>query len=100
MKKLCRKDKNIRARFEKVELHNFILKSFSKSKNKQSSIKLKALTKILSSHLNNGSIVKINNRCILTTRKSRITKHINISRLSFLRLANHGLITGAQKITW
>ena len=97
MKKLLRKDKAVRFFFQKLELNNLIFKSFSKSDKKQSSIKLKALGRLSS---NNGSIVKINNRCILTTRKSSITKHLNISRLSFLRLANNGLITGAQKITW
>ena len=100
MKKLFRKDKDIRSLFQKLELNNLILKSFSKSDKKQSSIKLKALVKLSSNYPTNGSIVKINTRCILTTRKSSITKHINVSRLSFFRLANNGLITGAQKITW
>ena len=99
MKKLFRKDKNIRSLFEKSELNNLILKSFFKSRKKQNSLKLKALVKKLSNHSNNSSVVKINNRCVLTSRK-RIAKHVNISRLSFLRLANHGLITGAQKINW
>ena len=99
MKKLLRKDKNIRSIFQKSELNNLILKSFLKSDKKQSSIKLNALVR-LSNHSNNCSIVKINNRCILTTRKSSITKYISLSRLSFLRLANNGLITGVQKITW
>jgi len=99
MKKLSRKDKNIRFLFKKSELKNLIFKSFSKSDVKQSSIKLKALVK-LSNSSNDSSIVKINNRCVLTARKSSITKHITVSRLSFLRLANHGLITGAKKIIW
>lgn len=99
MKKLSRKDKKIRVCFKKLELNNLIKKSFLKSDFKKSSIKLKALGK-LSSSLNESSIVKINNRCVLTSRKSSLTKNIRLSRLSFLRLANHGLITGAKNITW
>ena len=99
MKKQFRKDKNIRSFFHKSELNHLILKTFSKSDIKQSSVKLKALAE-LSHSSNKNSIVKINNRCILTTRKSCITKYINLSRLSFLRLSDHGLITGAKIITW
>ena len=99
MKKQFRKDKNIRSFFHQSELNHLILKTFSKSNVKQSSVKLKALTQ-LSYSSNKNSIVKINNRCILTNRKSCITKYINLSRLSFLRLSDHGLITGAKIITW
>ena len=54
--------------------------------------------------LNLGNINKTSNvlvkRCVLTGQKKKINKLFNISRMSFLKLARNGLISGIRKSTW
>ena len=40
------------------------------------------------------------NRCVLTGRKKQTDKNFRFSRLSFLKLARNGLISGVSKSTW
>ena len=50
-------------------------------------------------HINKTSNVLVK-RCVLTGQKKKINKLFNISRMSFLKLARNGFISGIRKSTW
>lgn len=99
MKKLNQKDKKNRELFLKSENIRFILKNIIKNKELHSTIKWNAINK-LDNLLKNSSKIKISNRCILTGRKKSIIKKFKFSRISFLKYARIGKISGIKKSTF
>ena len=99
MKKLLRKDRTNRSAFRDIEMKNFILKSIVKNTDISSSVKLNA-THVLISQNKKGSIVKKNNRCLLTARKSSVDSKLKLSRTVLFKSASRGLISGFKKLSW
>ena len=91
------KDKKKRSLHLKLEKQSIILKSIAQncsiSKSTRWNSELNLTMLLLNSH--KTRLVK---RCILTERKNKVDKSLNISRLSFLRLARKGFIIGLKKL--
>ena len=98
MKKIWEKDKRKRNEFKSREKCHMLLKSFSKNNNMSYLIRWSAAS-VLSDFPDNkyksNSTVK---RCLITGRKSKISKDFNVSRLVFLKLARKGAIPGIKKL--
>lgn len=99
MKKLARKDKKKRINNSKVELKSKILKSLTKNFNLTKNIRWNATLKLTDfpTQLNK---ISLNNRCVLTFRKSSFKQLYSISRLVFLKLARENKICGIKKHIW
>jgi len=99
MKYLNIKNKKNRNTVKKLEQNKFILKIISKNTNLfdltrwKASLKLKKLKKT-------SSKTVVTNRCILSNRKNRLTRKINLSRLLFLNFARSAEINGIRKAAW
>ena len=100
MKKHLRKDQKIRLRFAKQELRYVILKSITQNENLPALVKWNAILK-LSSFAPNQNKIRLVNRCVLTSRKAKFNRIFKkFSRLSFLRLARTGTVSGLKKSSW
>jgi ribosomal protein S14 len=100
MKKQTQKDKQIRKLFNKRELNYVILKSIIKNENLSLIIKWNAILK-LSSLSGNHNKIKFVSRCVLTNSKAKLSRVFKkFSRLSLLRLARYGAISGLKKSSW
>ena len=99
MKKLIVKDKHRRRAVAKNETHRVVLRSVIRNRNLLNKMRWSA-SLILSDLFVDSSQCRVVNRCLLTGRKSKVRKFYNFSRLSFLRLARNGLITGLKKVSW
>lgn len=97
MKKLIQKSKKKRIAFKDYENKRIILKSFSNNFNLTKTMRwnsnLKMTLDVVSSN-------QLNRRCIVTGRKNIFNKHYRVSRLTFLKQARHGFISGLIKSTW
>jgi ribosomal protein S14 len=100
MKKQTQKDKRIRKLFNRRELNYIILKSIIKNENLSLITKWNAILK-LSSLSGSHNKTKFVNRCVLTNSKAKLNKTFKkFSRLSLLRLARSGAISGLKKASW
>lgn len=100
MKKHIQKDQKIRLRFSKQELNHIILRSIIKNENLSLIVKWNAVLK-LSNLPKTQKKVRLVNRCVLTSRKAKFNNIFKkFSRLSFLRLARSGAISGLKKSSW
>ena len=99
MKKLLERDKKRRQMVADLEIKRIILKSIVRNHNLLNKIRWSANIELSGLPLN-SSKCRVVNRCVLTGRKSKVNKYYNFSRLSFLRLARNGLITGLKKASW
>ena len=100
MKKQIQKDKKIRNLFNQQELYYTVLKGIVKNENLSLLIKWNAILK-LSNLPRSHSKTRFVNRCILTNRKAKFNRIFKkFSRLSFLRLARSGAISGLKKSSW
>lgn len=100
MKKHIQKDKKIRVFFNQQELKYLILKTIIRNENLSLNIKWNAVLK-LSHFFKNKNKVCFVNRCVLTNRKAKYNRIFKkFSRLSFLRLARFGAISGLKKSSW
>ena len=100
MKKKSQKDKKIRKLFNQQELFQIIVKSVIRNENVSLIVKWKAISK-LSNFLGSQNKTRFVNRCILTNRKAKFNNVFKkFSRLSFLRLARTGKISGLKKSSW
>ena len=100
MKKKSQKDKKIRKLFNQQELSQIILKSVIRNENVSLIVKWNAVSK-LSGFSGSQNKTRFVNRCILTNRKAKFNNVFKkFSRLSFLRLARSGKITGLKKSSW
>lgn len=100
MKKQTQKDKRIRKLFNKRELNHIILKSIVKNENLPLVTKWNAILK-LSNLSGRHNKTKFVSRCVLTNSKAKFNKTFKkFSRLSLLRLARSGAISGLKKVSW
>ena len=99
MKKKIIKDKNNRYLNSLFETKRTILKSLKKNYNLTRLTNWNSAINLTDSNLNYAT-AKLVNRCILTGRKSKYTKSLNISRLQFLKAARNGNIVGLKKGSW
>jgi len=99
MKKLIEKDKHKRKLVSKLETKRIILKTIVRNKNFLNTIRWSANLQLSDLFLN-SSKTRLVNRCILTGRKSKLTKSFRFSRLVFLKLARNGMLTGLKKSSW
>ena len=100
MNKFIQKDKKIRKIYNKQELNYIILKSLIKNENFSLLVKWNIILK-LSNSVKTKSKVRFVQRCLLTNRKAKFNRIYNkFSRLSFLRLARNGDISGIRKSSW
>ena len=97
MKKIVLRSKKKRLTGFASEKKRIILKSLSHNIN---------LTKVCRWE-NSFELIKVQttptqltNRCIITGRKSIFNKHYKLSRISFLKHARNGSISGLVKATW
>ena len=99
MKNQLYKDKKKRNLSLQNETKKFILKSISKNHSIPKTVRW-------NSNLKFTNFVKISNstslvnRCVFTGRKKKIHNCFKLSRLSFLKFARNGLISGLTKSTW
>jgi len=97
MKKQTKKDKKIRRLFNRQELKHIVLKSIVKNENLSLNVKWKAVLK-LSNSPRNSKKTRFVNRCVLTNRKAKFNRIFKkFSRLSFLKFARSGNISGLKK---
>tara|TARA_B110000908_G_scaffold136570_1_gene161861 strand:- start:111 stop:410 length:300 start_codon:yes stop_codon:yes gene_type:complete len=99
MKNQLHKDKKKRYLNLQNENKKFILKSISKNHSISKTIRWNSDLKF-TSFLNNTSSKGLVNRCVFTGRKKKIHSNFNLSRLSFLKFARNGFISGLTKSTW
>ena len=99
MKKLNQKDKHIRNIVNTYEIKHLILQNIRKNGNLSKLASYKSLI-ILSKIPKKSFKTQIINRCVLTSRRKRIHSLYNFSRLSFLKLARNGFISGLKKSSW
>ena len=99
MKNQIRKDKTKRKFVFESENKCIILKSIAKNKNLSDPSRCSANLRLtdLNSKTRKSKLV---DRCVLTGRKSKIGKSYKFSRLSFLKLARNGWISGLKKSAW
>jgi len=91
-----RKDKKRRNLYFKFENKCIILKSIAQNYLILKTIRWNSELK-LNTFLSNSHKTRLVKRCILTGRKNKFNKNLNISRLVFLKLARKGFITGLKK---
>ena len=96
MKNQLNKDKKKRKFSLKNENKKFILKSILKNHCISKTVRWNSNLKFTNT-ITSTSLV---NRCIFTGRKKKINSNFKISRLSFLKLARNGFISGLTKSTW
>lgn len=99
MKKKNRKEKLYRNLYASVENKRTILKSISKNFNLTKLTNWNAFSDLTSKSIN-YSHSKLTKRCVLTNRKNKYTKVLNVSRLKFLQLARNGEIVNLKKAVW
>lgn len=99
MKKLIKKDKNIRRIIRKYESTRTILKSITKNTNFANTIRWNAAL-MLNNLPKDSCKTRAVNRCLLTGRNAKLNKSYRFSRLAFLRLVRFGNISGFRKATW
>jgi ribosomal protein S14 len=99
MKNQLHKDKKKRKLGVNDENKKIVLKSIYKNTNLPKIIRWNSgvkFTAIGKAGFTSGFV----NRCVLTGRKKQINKNFRFSRLSFLKLARTGFISGVSKSTW
>jgi ribosomal protein S14 len=99
MKYLINKNKKSRRDIKTFEQLRFISKTLLKNTNLFYLTRWKAFSKLKNSKKSSSKTFSTN-RCIISTRKKRLTKMINVSRLVFLYYARLSEFSGIQKAVW
>jgi ribosomal protein S14 len=99
VKILSIKNKKMRQAIKNLEQSRFVLKTISKNTNLFYLTRWKAFFK-LRTLPKTSSKTLITNRCIISRRKKRLTKILNVSRLVFLNFARLAEISGIRKAVW
>jgi len=96
MKNQIQKDKNKRSLNLKFENQRIILKSIMRNSNFSKTVRWNSELE-LAKFNSNSYKTRLVNRCILTGRSGKTHSAFRYSRLSFLRLARNGFISGLRK---
>lgn len=99
MKYLNIKNERSRQDIKKFEQNRFIFKTLLKNTNLLYLTRWKAFFK-LKNLKKTSSKTFSTNRCIISKRKKRLNKMMNVSRLMFLNYARSIEISGIQKAVW
>ena len=99
MKTSLYKDKNRRKFYILNEKKLYLMKSLFKNLTKSKNFRLKVFSK-LQSKSSYGSITRLHNRCILTSRPRAIYKDFKMSRLMFRKYASQGKLASIRKASW
>lgn len=99
MKSLFIKDKFRRNLYKKLEKQRLVLLSIYKDMSLPNKLRMKAYYQ-LKNLPKNGSISRMQTRCLITNRSRSIYKKYKISRLVFRRLALKGELVGVRKSSW
>jgi ribosomal protein S14 len=97
MKNQLYKDKKKRNLSFVSENKKFVLKSIYKNLSLPKIIRWNSSLKFTKNLNYSHSCV---NRCVVTGRKKQINKKFRFSRLSFLKFARNGFISGIRKSAW
>lgn len=97
MKKTLYLDKRKRHLNVRVENKRCVLKSLYKNVKISKASRLKSISKISDKKYSSSNLVS---RCIFSGQKKKINNYFHVSRLSFLKLARNGFISGVKKSTW
>ena len=97
MKKTLYLDKKKRNLNVKFDNKRFVLKSLYKNVKISKANRLSSISKISDKKYSSSNLVS---RCIFTGQKKKINNYFHVSRLSFLKLARNGFISGIKKSTW
>lgn len=93
------KDKGKRLLYKKYECKRRVLKSIISNLSIPLQVRMEASSK-LSKLPRNSSIVRVNNRCIITGRAKGVLRHFKLSRIQLRDLASFGLVPGVGKSSW
>jgi ribosomal protein S14 len=96
MNKHVYKDLQKRKYVLKAETKQIVLKSIKKNERLAKATRWNASIALTKNSITEFP-VKLKKRCIVTGRKNILNKNYRLSRLSFLRHARKGLISGLQK---
>jgi small subunit ribosomal protein S14 len=99
MRNVVEKDKIKRKIVLEFETKRIILKSIIRNTNLLNKARWAANLE-LSDLFVNSSRGRLVNRCVLTGRKSKVRNRYHFSRLTFLKMAKNGLISGLKKSSW
>lgn len=99
MKNQLYKDKKKRNLSFINENKKFVLKSIYKNLSLCKMVRWNSSLKF-TTILNNIHTTRLVNRCVITGRKKQINRNFRFSRLSFLKFARNGFISGIIKSTW
>ena len=88
------KKRNLNVKYENKQ---YILKSLNKNTKLSKTNRWNFDLNLCNRNKTSNVLVK---RCILTGQKKKINKLFNLSRMSFLRLARNGFLSGVKKSTW
>jgi len=99
MKRLNLESKHTRQIIKNFEQNRFILKTILNNTNIFYLTRWKALSKLRKLQKKSSKTL-LTNRCIVSKRKKRLTKTINVSRLVFLNFARLAEISGIKKAVW
>lgn len=99
MKNQVYKDQKKRNLSYNSENKKFVLKSIYKNTTLPKIIRWNSNLKF-TELLKNSYLTSSVKRCVITGRKKKINKNYRLSRLSFLKFARNGFISGLTKSTW
>jgi len=99
MKSVIQKDKKKRNLVYKAEFKTFIYKSLIKNTSLKPSFRYNASLSLFNCSSNIFK-TRLVDRCIVTSRKSKLHNSFKFSRLYFLKIARQGLISGLKKSSW
>jgi ribosomal protein S14 len=99
MKNQIYKDKKKRNLSFNSENKKFVLKSICQNSSVPKTVRWNSVLKFTEFNKSSNTNTLVN-RCILTGRKKKINKLFRFSRISFLKLARMGFVSGLTKSTW
>jgi len=97
MNKFLYKDKKNRILFYKIENNKFIKKNIINNMKIKNTFRLKSSFDSYELNIYRNSKEKLNKRCLITGRNSKIATNLHFSRIQFLRFARSGSIYGIRK---
>lgn len=99
MKSLIEKDKKRRRLYFLYEKKYFILKYLHHNRNLPYNVRKSAYEQLVK-FPRNSSLVRLRNRCVLTSRGRSVYRKFKLSRLMLRKLALKGELPGVKKISW
>ena len=100
MKKQSIKDLKKRLSVYKQEKKTLLLKFIIRSTKLSKKLRNKAQHNFFKMESFDFSKIRVNNRCIFTSRSKSVNSRIKLSRITFRKLASDGLLLGIKKSSW